>query len=396
MRNSAEGADALTDAYSVLGVRPRAPIHEARAAWLRLVKELHPDTGFDDPIASEQLKAINQAYQTLKNPGQGETPWKTEPSTSRTARATFAIFLFLPVAAAVVIAGTRTYWSPSTTIQEEQKVGSSDPSAGLKQARDADEKRVSASLAHGPDDPGAARNHSDQAADDDAAWAIATAEGTTVSLHRYLGRYPQGRHAQRVMGDLAQIAAAEIALAKDYHVQDATAVQIAESTLGRYLLDYPTGRLANEARSKLAMLETGTAADRADLQSGNKAPLKDLDLHSSGIVESNVDRALAPLMVAEREQGEDDAAWSDAQRADTKGAFTGYLAVRPNGRHAQTARARVAEFERIIAAKPVTAAAIKTDKQRPRLARPSASVAHSGYRWPSADEPFVGADGRVR
>jgi DnaJ-domain-containing protein 1 len=39
---------ALANAYSVLGVRPSAPIQEARAAWLRLVKELHPDAGFDE------------------------------------------------------------------------------------------------------------------------------------------------------------------------------------------------------------------------------------------------------------------------------------------------------------------------------------------------------------
>src|SRR5262245_31320080 len=185
------------------------------------------------------------------------------------------------------------------------------------------------------------------------------------------------------MDDLMQVAAAEVALDRDYDSHDVTAMQIAEANLGRYLLAYPSGRLADEARRKLAMLETAAAGDRADRKGSKEAALEDLEADSSAMVESNRHRALASLRAVEREQADDDAAWSNAQRGNTKGASTAYLTLRPNGRHAQTARARIAELERVIPAKP--AAAIRTDKQAPRSARPSASVAHSGYRWPSAD-----------
>ena len=101
----------------------------------------------------------------------------------------------------------------------------------------------------------------DQTADDDAAWARAAAEATSASLHRYLGRYPQGRHAQKAMDDLNQVAGVEVAIAKDYGSQDAAALQ--QALLRRYLAEYPTGQLADEARGKLAMLETASRRDVA-------------------------------------------------------------------------------------------------------------------------------------
>jgi len=66
-------------------------MQEVRVAWLRLVKELHPDAGFDDPTASEHLKAINLAYQTLKNLEQGRTVGNAKLRTFRSARATFSL-----------------------------------------------------------------------------------------------------------------------------------------------------------------------------------------------------------------------------------------------------------------------------------------------------------------
>ena len=63
------------------------------------VEALHPDAGFDDPAASEQLKAINLAYQTLKTLEQGETGREPQRGTFGGVRATFVIFLSLPVVA---------------------------------------------------------------------------------------------------------------------------------------------------------------------------------------------------------------------------------------------------------------------------------------------------------
>jgi hypothetical protein len=333
MRSSEPGGDRRTDAYTVLGVKPRASIQEARVAWLRLVKELHPDAGFDDPAASEHLKAINLAYQTLKDLEQGHTVGNAERRTFRSARATFVIFLFLPIVAAALIMGTRTDLRPSSvapdtvaTTNQERQIDSGEPTSGSGEARDTDEKRLIASQAHESDNLGAratgARDQSGQAAD-------------------------------------------------------------------------PTGRLGNEPRGDLAMRETGAAADRAERKGSKTVGLEDLNAHSSD-AEPNAQRALAALRGAEREQGNDDAAWSDAQRGNTKGAIAADLTVHSKGSHVQTARPRIAELESSKETRPVTAAAIKSDKQGARSARPSTSVAQSEFRWPSADEPFVGADGRIR
>ena len=94
-----KGGDAPIDAYTVLGVKPGASIQEARVAWLMRVEALHPDAGFDDPAASEQLKAINLAYQTLKTLEQGETGREPQRGTFGGVRATLVIFLSLPVVA---------------------------------------------------------------------------------------------------------------------------------------------------------------------------------------------------------------------------------------------------------------------------------------------------------
>ena len=51
----------------ILGVSYRASLRTIRAAYLKLVKELHPDGRIDDPIAAERLKLLNDAYQNLKD-----------------------------------------------------------------------------------------------------------------------------------------------------------------------------------------------------------------------------------------------------------------------------------------------------------------------------------------
>ncbi len=147
MRSGVPNADAGADAYSVLGVKPNASMQEVRVAWLQLVKELHPDAGFDDPAASEHLKAINLAYQTLKDLEQGHTVGNAEPRTFRSARATFVIFLFLPIVAAVLMMGARTDWSLSSLATDTL---ATNQEQGIGEARDTEEKQLIASKVHEP------------------------------------------------------------------------------------------------------------------------------------------------------------------------------------------------------------------------------------------------------
>ncbi|NJO34707.1 MAG: DnaJ domain-containing protein [Rhodospirillales bacterium] len=65
-RSRAGIEDPRADPYVLLGVRRSASMQEVRAAYLMLVKELHPDGRMLDPIAGERLKAINKAYHDIK------------------------------------------------------------------------------------------------------------------------------------------------------------------------------------------------------------------------------------------------------------------------------------------------------------------------------------------
>jgi hypothetical protein len=392
---------ALANAYSVLGVRPSAPIQEARAAWLRLVKELHPDAGFDDPTAAERLKSINQAYQTLKRWEHVVAAGRIRRRAYARARATFVVFLTLPVAAAVGL-GTWTYWDKSGTAihqadatGQQQKAVSSDPALGLGlgYAQDAGEKQVIAAQSYQtslPEWPGDTRALPDatrddgvgQANSDDVAWAWAATEATSVSLHRYLGRYPQGRHAQKAMQDVVQIAGVEVALGKNYGALDIFAIHAAVPVLRGYLANYPSGHLADEVRGKLAVIEAGAAV-------ASEVEIERPDAHVSETIAVRAHQVPSSARVAELEGGGDAPAWSDAPRAATNEAASAYLPRRPQGRHAQIARTKVSELEG-------AAQAIKTDKQGVRPVPSTASAANSANRWPSADEPFVGVDGRVR
>ena len=363
--------DALVKAYELLGVKPKASMQEIRTAWLRLVKELHPDIAADDPSATERLKVINRAYQGLKSLEQRELAKRAQRRASSGA-ATFAVFLCLPIATTLAVAvwthglpalqqnaAVATVTEPKTDAGEPARAVASEPT------RDADEARVRLALGYPPNLPSSsakdsapaksAPERSHQASDDDAAPASVVAE------------VKHGAH-------------------------DAAAMQ------RRSLEEHPTAELAGEARSKLAALEASAAADVA--KSGRAAKDDDRKVPEPSARELNdtsTHRALASAEAADRERAESAIAWSDgrqqggAQEPAEKESIAAYLQTRRNGHKTDIARAMITEP--VQAAKPITAG---SRQQGARPARPSASVAHSANRWPSADEPFVAADGRIR
>ena len=89
----------MTDPYKVLGVSASASDEEVKDAYRKLAKKYHPDQYTDSPLAelaSEKMKEINEAYETLSDPQkrkeydekqrttQGREPQKKSASSART------------------------------------------------------------------------------------------------------------------------------------------------------------------------------------------------------------------------------------------------------------------------------------------------------------------------
>ena len=107
-------------------------------------------------------------------------------------------------------------------------------------------------------------------------------------------------------------------------------------------------------------------------------------------------QTLASLAAA-TQRLQDSLAWSEAQRRNTKASYAAYLGAHPNGDHAKEARARMGTLE-TAEAKAADAVTIKAPGRAtpPPPLRERAPGAPTRQLWPSADEPFIGADGRIR
>lgn len=510
--------DPRADPYTLLGVGRRASMREVRAAYLKLVKELHPDGRALDPIAAERLKAINKAYHDVRALERREASRRAERGMLGRPGVLFVIgFLASSLSISGVLGGlyyaglfrpdTVSQLAADTTRTEPAPVTGADEvitGSISERPKTADGNIEAQEVA--PAQPDAADVARIRDAADDASWAEAERDGTSASLHRYLGRYPHGRHAERAAADLAIVVPSEIALDKTYDWRDAQAAEAARQALRRHLDIYPDGRFAAEVRSKLKAIDaaeatlladnaawaeaeraaTGAAlraylqaypngtnaakaqtalatieaaetrqrADRAAWakaeQNGSREALRGyldaypdgdnagaamqaiaaivatetrqqadrlvwadveqegttealrryLDAYPDGLKTAEAQQKLAVLAAAaEAAESErtmqDDADWSKARRRNSKAAFAAYLSANPNGRHVNEARASIAELEG-VAPKTGPAADSKGPKQKPPTVRTGTFDAPASQKWPSADEPFMGADGRMR
>ncbi len=471
-------AGSIDDPWSRLGVSRKASLREIRAAYVRLVKELHPDAHAHNPAAVDRLKEINRAYQDLKDLARrsASRPPKTgfrRPSAVFVGGFLASTALVWVVFAALFYAG---FFAPT----------SGTPVAVNSQTTDA---------------PGPVVDPSALAAADDAAWAEAERQGTSVSLHRYLGRFSTGRHASMATDKLAIVVMSEATLSKTPDWQHRAALTEARTTLSRYLDVYPDGQLASEVRARLVAINSAEAAILADdaawaaaqrvgtkvallqyleahpkgvnqgaaretldaiaalearlraddaawtvaRQAGTREALRSyldayphgakagearqlvagidtaearrraddvawavakqagtsealrlyLDAHPDGGNVASALQVLASLAAAEDELSRDEADWSQAQQQNTRTALSAYLAAHPNGRHVETARARIAGLD-AREARTQLPGSVKAAKQAPPGSGLGKTDAPANVRWPSADEPFVGADGRIR
>ena len=264
-------------------------MQEIRTAWLRLVKELHPDIAADDPSANERLKAINRAYQGLKAQDQREIARRAARHPSSGA-ATFAVFLFLPIAATLAMA-VWTHGLPIALLRDlpvvaatEQRTAADDAAlaeAALaetmgqpREAEKTDVTRASVALSYPSSEPTSSgevaslptstAERTDTAADDDAVWARA-ADAAWARM---------ADEARRKVAALEAEARADVAWAgaeqKDAQ-KNAKAAQVED--VPAQAAD-TAGQSTYAARQELALAEVAGREPANDPIAGNRCPAR--------------------------------------------------------------------------------------------------------------------------
>jgi len=333
------------DPHAVIGVPRGASLPEIRAAYLKLVKELHPDGRELDPMAGELLKAVNEAYQDLRARARQPAPQPPHPRWFARPGAFFVVSFFGSSLTLLALVGGLYY-------------------AGLFDADDGQQRLAAESRQHSPNGPHAAPAEvaakpdpaqlaAARAAADDAAFLEAEREATSASLHRYLGRYSAGRHARQAAAALPAVVNAEIALGQGLEGQTRTTVETARSALRNYLEVYPDGRLANEVERKLSGIAAAEAARLAEHEAWAEAERlgtpeglrRYLAAYPRGENAAYATKALAALEASQARRAADQAAWSDASREGSKAGLRRYLAAYPDGDQAAYARTAIAAIE---------------------------------------------------
>ena len=342
----AASAGSIANAYAQGGVGRNASLREIRAARLRSLKDPHPDTGSDDPIAGERLKAINRAFQDLKGLERRAVSRKAFFGRRSVLLETGLLtsLLVLVAVGGLYLAGFFGLGSSRAIVAEAQK-------------------RL-VPLA-GPVDP------STVMAADDAAWAEAEREGTSASLRRYLENYTAGRHASKTVERLAIVTASEAALSKGSDWRERSAMGEARTTLRRYLDLYPNGQLAAEVRSKLAVINSAEALVLADdaawsaaQRTGTKAALRQyLDVYPNGMNTTRARDALAAIDTAEAKQRGDSTALAAADLVGSKDALRQHLDTYSDGPKTAAARQSFATIDADEVRQRADAAAWAATKQ---------------------------------
>ncbi|HXE70666.1 MAG TPA: pentapeptide repeat-containing protein [Hyphomicrobiaceae bacterium] len=332
--------------YAVLGVPRGASLPEIRAAYLKLVKELHPDGRALDPTASELLKAVNKAYQDLRARARQPAPPPPQPRWYARPGAFFVVSFLGSSLILLAAVGGLYYAGLFGADDSQQRLAAENRQMGPS-------GRPHAAPAEPAAKPDPAQLAAARAAADDAAFLEAEREATSASFHRYLGRYSAGRHARQAAAALPAVVNTEIALGQTVEGQTLSTVETARSALRHYLDVYPDGRLAPEVERKLNRIAAANAARFAEREAWAEAERQGtpeglrryLAAHPHGENAAYATKALAALEASDARRAADQAAWSDASQEGSKAGLRRYLAAYPDGDHAAYARTAVAAIE---------------------------------------------------
>lgn len=233
-----------------------------------------------------------------------------------------------------------------------------------------------------------------------ADWARIERSDDKQELQQFVLKHPEGTYTGRARD---RIAAIELAEARRREEQTAWAKverSGSKQELQQFVLTYPSSTQAGRARQRIAAIDLTEVRRRETIawaeaqKGGEKGRLERFARtrpHSVYAVEAR--RRVALLQAEERRR--DDAAWDKAVRVHSRAAYAAYLTRHPNGQHAADANQRMADLARADTrptVEPVRATpGIVADAPATRPRAPDASQG-----WSSADEPFIGADGRIR
>jgi DnaJ-like protein/pentapeptide repeat protein len=341
--------------YALLGVSPQASLKDIRAAYVQLVKALHPDGRALDPTGAERLKAVNKAYQDLKVRAR-QREAQPAPARSSFRRGAFLVGFLGSSLTLLAVAGGLMYVGLLGTSEvqprlapESRQQDSRRTESWERTARDDAKERANARK-H-PAESEAAAPAAARAAADDAAWLEAKREGTSASLHRYLGRYANGRHVADATAALPTVANAEIALSQALDAPGGTTS--ARASLRQYLDLYPGGRLAGEVNRKLNVIAAAEAAHLADRAAWAEAERAGTTIalrlyvaaHPDGANAAHARQTIAALEALQAQRAADHADWVKARADSGKAPLRRYLAAHPDGDHAAEAQQGLAALE---------------------------------------------------
>jgi hypothetical protein len=397
---SGKGSDAESDPYRVLGVGRKASQTEIRAAYLRLVKELHPDgrtPGADADDDIERLKVINDAYQTLK--GADRQAVARQAERRRRGAAAFmagVVTAMVPLVVAALFAArwlgpprpttTAAVTDPASRMPSDNAPDRTRGGAGDGTAGNAEEAVQTTAISVHVKETDGGRGR---------ALMAARRRGTREAWEQLALAYPDGETAAEAKTSIAAIERAEARQRQE--AIDWARVENSgdKKELERFVLAHPESARAVQARETIAAI--GLAGVRLrEAIAWAEAQKIDSPQELERFARTHPHSVHAPqarrrVAVLEAERRRDAADWEKALRLHSRAGYAGYVSRNPRGDHVTDANRRMAELAR--AESRPTVEPVKAVAEAPAV-RQRAPEASQG--WPAADEPFVGADGRIR